>query len=153
MEKLYRNILVALDGSSNAELALDKGINLAKRNQANLYLVHAVDTGPYRGIEMYDVHFTNRVIKQAKELLNGYKQKAEDAGAEHVHVIVNEGSPKTIIPRKIAPEFHVDLILCGAKGVNALERLFIGSVSENIVRQAKCDVLIVRNTEQTDTFK
>ncbi|MEL5941041.1 universal stress protein, partial [Tetragenococcus halophilus] len=38
----------------------------------------------------------------------------------------------------------VDLIILGATGLNAVERLFIGSVSEYVTRNASCDVLIVR---------
>ncbi|KAB5915090.1 universal stress protein, partial [Bifidobacterium adolescentis] len=39
---------------------------------------------------------------------------------------------------------HVDLIMLGATGLNAVERLFIGSVSEYVIRNATCDVLVVR---------
>ncbi|HHQ0107144.1 TPA: universal stress protein, partial [Listeria monocytogenes] len=38
-----------------------------------------------------------------------------------------------------------DLIMCGATGLNAVERLLIGSVSEYIIRHSPCDVLVVRN--------
>jgi nucleotide-binding universal stress UspA family protein len=48
------------------------------------------------------------------------------------------------IPKDVAAKFHADLIIAGATGINAVERLFIGSVSGNIARRAKCDVLIVR---------
>ena len=39
---------------------------------------------------------------------------------------------------------QIDLIMLGATGLNAVERLFIGSVSEYVIRNANCDVLIVR---------
>jgi len=59
-------------------------------------------------------------------------------------VAIEYGSPKVTIAKKLAPNHNVDLIVCGATGLNAVERFFIGSVSESITRYAKCDVLIVR---------
>ncbi|WP_317971105.1 universal stress protein [Sporosarcina oncorhynchi] len=43
---------------------------------------------------------------------------------------------------------QADLIICGAIGLNAVERFIFGSVSENIVCSAKCDVLVIRRPEQ-----
>jgi len=48
------------------------------------------------------------------------------------------------IAKDVANKFEADLIICGATGLNAVERFLIGSVSENIVRQSSCDVLVVR---------
>ncbi|MGF6949449.1 nucleotide-binding universal stress UspA family protein [Neobacillus sp. B4I6] len=44
----------------------------------------------------------------------------------------------------IAKVVKADLIMCGATGLNAVERFLTGSVSEAIVRSAKCDVLVIR---------
>lgn len=49
-----------------------------------------------------------------------------------------------IIAKQIPQDKAVDLIILGATGLNAVERLFIGSVSEYVTRNALCDVLIVR---------
>ena len=57
---------------------------------------------------------------------------------------------KTKISKKIAPDKHVDLIVCGATGLNAVERILIGSVSQHILRYAKCDVLIVRTPKEAE---
>ncbi len=57
---------------------------------------------------------------------------------------MNTGSPKQIIAKEIPEDNHVDLIMLGATGLNAVERLFIGSVSEYVIRNATCDVLVVR---------
>lgn len=58
--------------------------------------------------------------------------------------MIEYGSPKHIIAKEIPEEKEVDLILLGATGLNAVERLFIGSVSEYVIRNATCDVLVVR---------
>ena len=67
---------------------------------------------------------------------------------QNVNVIVEYGSPKTMILKDISKKLDADLIICGATGLNAVERFLIGSVSENIVRSAKCDVLVIRTPEQ-----
>ena len=43
--------------------------------------------------------------------------------------------------------------MCGASGLNAVERFMIGSVSEAIVRHAPCDVLVVRTEEIPEDFE
>ena len=53
-----------------------------------------------------------------------------------------------MISRDLSKKIEADLIICGATGLNAVERFLIGSVSENIVRSAKCDVLVVRTPEE-----
>ena len=53
-----------------------------------------------------------------------------------------------MISRDLLKRLNADLIICGATGLNAVERFLIGSVSENIVRSAKCDVLVIRTPEE-----
>ncbi|MFS0644305.1 universal stress protein [Siminovitchia sp. 179-K 8D1 HS] len=148
MDMSYSHILVAVDGSEPAEWAFRKGIEIAKRNNATLNLVHVVDTSQYHGIELYDVNFTKRAIKRAEELLDGYAQEAKEKGIEKVETLVQEGSPKAVITKHAAKKVGADLIICGAKGMNAVERMFLGSVSEHITRHAECDVLIVRTEKE-----
>ena len=77
----------------------------------------------------------------------GYKKEAEAAGVSKVNVIVDYGSPKSVIAKDLANKVEADLIICGATGLSTVERFLIGSVSEYIVRAAKCDVLVVRTDE------
>jgi len=76
------------------------------------------------------------------------KEKALATGLENVNILVEYGSPKTMISKDLAKKVHADLIICGATGLNAVERFLIGSVSENIVRSANCDVLVIRTPEE-----
>lgn len=140
----YQNILVAIDGSQEAEWAFKKAINIAKENNAKLLLVHVIDTRTFATAEAYDRTIAERADKFASELLENYQKTATDAGLADVDYIVEYGSPKVKIPKDIANKNKVDLIVCGATGLNAVERFFIGSVSEHITRYANCDVLIVR---------
>lgn len=144
----YSQILVAVDGSKEAEWAFKKSVGIAKRNHATLNLVNIIDTRSFAAIEAYDRSIADRAQKFAEDLLNGYKREAEAGGVEKVNIVVDYGSPKTMISRELAERVSADLIICGATGLNAVERFLIGSVSEHIVRSAKCDVLVVRTDDQ-----
>lgn len=144
----YKNILVAVDGSKEAEWAFKKAIEIAKRNNAELLLAHVIDTRTFATVEAYDRTIAERADKFATELLEKYKKQAIDAGVDRVQFLLEFGSPKVRIPKDIARKHQVDLIICGATGMNAVERFFIGSVSEHITRYAPCDVLVVRTEKE-----
>lgn len=144
----YSNILVAVDGSKESELAFKKGAAAAVRNNATLHLAHIIDNRSFGSIEAYDRTIADRTMKNSEELLAKYKQEAEAAGVKNVNVIIEYGVPKVAIPKELAPKLNVDVIICGATGLNAAERFIMGSVSERIVRTAKCDVLVVRRDQE-----
>jgi len=143
----YKNILVAIDGSTEADWAFKKAVEIAKRNSASLLLAHVIDTRSFGLIENYDTVIGDRAEKLALDMLNNYQLQAKEAGVADVQLEIEFGSPKLKLPREIAKSHHVDLIICGATGLNAVERFFIGSVSEHIVRHAPCDVLVVRTNK------
>ncbi|MEM1502391.1 universal stress protein [Domibacillus sp. 8LH] len=143
----YKHILVAVDGSKEAEWAFKKSIQIAKRNGASLNLVHVIDTRSFAAIEAYDRSIADRAAKYGNELLDDYKKEAAAAGVTNINVFVEYGSPKAVIPKNVAKHVEADLIICGATGLNAMERFLIGSVSEHITRAAGCDVLIVRTDD------
>ncbi|MBT2656935.1 universal stress protein [Bacillus sp. ISL-18] len=146
----YQNILVAIDGSKEAEWAFKKGIEIAKRNGSRMILVHVIDTRTFALVEAYDTVIGDRTETQAKEMLEKYQQQAVEAGIKNVQYEIEYGSPKIRIPRDIAKKHQVDLILCGATGMNVVERFFIGSVSEHITRYSPCDVLVVRTIKDAE---
>lgn len=146
----YKNILVAVDGSTEAEWAFKKAIEIAKRNNASLVLAHIIDTRTFATVEAYDRTIAERADVFATELMEKYKRTAMDAGIDNVTYEVDYGSPKVKIPKDIARKHSVDLIICGATGMNAVERFIIGSVSEHITRYARCDVLVVRTDKEDE---
>lgn len=150
MTLTYNEILVAVDGSKESELAFKKSVAIAARNNATLHLVNIIDTRSFAAIEAYDRSIAERAQNFAEELLNGYKQEANKHGVENVNIMVEYGSPKTMISKDLATKVNADLIIVGATGLNAVERFLIGSVSENIVRTSKCDVLVVRTDAPYD---
>ena len=143
MRKHYENILVAVDGSVEADEAFNQAIEMVKDSGANLILAHVVDTRT-NAIEAYDHSTSVRATEFAENLMARYKEVCTQANVTKVEYIIEYGSPKIIITKDIAKTKPIDLIICGATGLNAVERFLIGSVSEYITRHAPCDVLVVR---------
>lgn len=140
----YKQILVAVDGSPEAELALAKSINIAKQNTAALSLIYVVDVRSYSAMTKRVPDLDDEILEYGRELLEKYKKQAEAAGVSSVTVFVTTGSPKKVISRDYANQIEADLIVCGAQGLNALEKYLMGSVSQHIVSNSSCDVLVVR---------
>lgn len=144
MEQQYTKIMVAVDGSEEAELAFKKAVNVAKRNQAELLLAHVIDTRAFQTVSSFDNVLAEQATDMAKQTLADYEKNARTAGVEKVTQVIEYGAPKITIASQIPEKYQIDLIMLGATGLNAVERLFIGSVSEYVIRNASCDVLIVR---------
>lgn len=144
MIQQYKHILVAVDGSDESELAFEKAVNVAKRNQSTLFLAHIIDTRAFQSISSFDDELAEQATELAKQTLAELAAKAQRNGVANVEQIVEYGAPKGILARQLPDEFDIDLIMVGATGLNAVERLLIGSVSEYIIRHAHCDVLVVR---------
>ncbi|AQQ53081.1 universal stress protein [Planococcus lenghuensis] len=150
----YDRILVAVDGSKEAEWAFQKSIGIAQRNRAALFIVNILDARLFQGNKMYDSSVMRggeqQARKAAEKLLNRYKAEAEAAGVKPVEIIIERGSPRVTIPRGVARKIDADLIICGASGLNRVERFIMGSVSQSIARMSACDVLVVRTEEEID---
>ncbi|TWT01877.1 universal stress protein [Planomicrobium sp. CPCC 101079] len=144
MTFVYKQILAAVDGSDEAKWAFQKAIEIAKRNNAGLHLIHVTDLRTYTTMTKRVPDLDDRIYDQGKEFLDRYRKEAEAAGVLKVNTILASGSPKTVISRDYAKQVKADLIVCGAQGLNAVEHFLMGSVSEHIVRSSPCDVLVVR---------
>ena len=145
----YKNILVAIDGSYESELAFEKGVNVALRNNSRLTIAHVIDTRALQSVSTFDAEVYEELQEDAKKLMDQYAEKAKEAGVTNVVTVVEMGNPKTLLATDIPEEQKVDLIMVGATGLNAFERLLVGSSSEYILRHAKVDLLVVRDKEKT----
>ena len=148
MSHQYEKILVAIDGSAEAELAFDKAVNVAKRNDAELLLTHVIDTRALKSVASFDATVYEKLEHEAYDSLTTLENKARVAGVHKVRQIVEFGNPKTLLAVDIPDKEKVDLIMLGATGLNAFERLLVGSSSEYILRNAKVDILVVRDKDK-----
>ena len=147
MMKQYHRIQVAVDGSKEADLAFKKAISAAKRNDAALEILHVIDTRSFQNVSSFDSEMVEQVSNDAKEKLQNYYKQATEAGVKEVHYSIEFGAPKAIIAHQFPKKHQIDLIVLGATGLNAVERILIGSVTEYVTRTADCDVLVCRSNE------
>lgn len=140
----YKTILSPVDGSEESELAFRKAVHVAQKNNAKLLIVHVIDTRAIQTPSGFEGNFTDEIVRQTKVMIDRYESLARERGVQDIETIIDYGSPKVMIAKEIAVEHKSDLIMIGATGLNAVERLFIGSVSEYVIRHAPCDVTVVR---------
>ena len=140
----YSKILVPVDGSNEARLAFEKAIEVAKRNRAQVLIAHIIDTRVLQTPTGFEGNFNEEIQRQTENLFQEYRQYAQEHDFNDIDFVLEYGSPKVYISKNIPKDYQIDLIIMGATGLNAVERLFIGSVSEYVIRNASCDVLVVR---------
>ena len=144
MLQQYQRIMVAVDGSSESELAFKKAVNVAQRNDSELVLAHVIDTRAFQTVSSFDGMLAEQATEMARQTLKDYEDYARKHQVTAVKTVIEYGSPKPIIAKQLPEDHDIDLIMIGATGLNAVERIFIGSVSEYVIRHAGCDVLVVR---------
>lgn len=146
MDQAYTNILVPVDGSKQAELALEKAVVSAKRNGAHIDLLNVVDTRAmaYNFAGMSDGSIAYQLVDKATEYLNDLLKKVKSEGFDSVDIHIRLGNPKTVISMDFPRDHKNDLIVMGASGMSRLQRAVVGSVTSFVKRNARCDVLVVR---------
>lgn len=148
---MYDEILVPTDGSSGTRRAVEHAVDLADRYDARLHALYVVDTGyQYAGTEDdfidWDVVIEGDTA-YGETAVQAVADEAAAAGVETVMAI--RESPQ--IHRAIldyAEDENIDLIAMGTHGRRGLERMFLGSVTERVVRTAEVPVLTVRMDEE-----
>ncbi|MFD1670599.1 universal stress protein [Agrilactobacillus yilanensis] len=150
MNAHYRNILIASDGSPEAQRAFTEAVDLAKLMDAKLYITHVLEHRNYDGSlepSYYSDASDSATLVQAgvRKLLTKMKATAEAQGLTDVSILQPEGNAKEIIANELPIELDIDLIIIGATGRSRTERLLLGSVSDYIIRKANTQVLVVRD--------
>lgn len=140
-------ILVAFDFSDSAELALQHALTLSLEPvERDFHFIVAVD--PHKGLglrqgEVINYQYTEEVQALATEHISNAIAKLQLGGEISMIVHVRIGDAVTQI-LGIAEEIGASLILIGSHGRKGVERVLLGSVSERVVREARCPVLVAR---------
>jgi len=142
----YKNILLALDLHNECDrTTIERAIQIAESNAAQLSLVHAVvHINAYGIAQAYPVVLNieeDQVEIARKELAN----VGEALGIPTERQFVEIGSPKSIIIQK-AIDINADLIIVGSHGRHGIS-LLLGSTANAVLQYASCDVLAVRVAE------
>jgi nucleotide-binding universal stress UspA family protein len=145
MVKHFNNIIVPTDGSNVAKKALKKAIYLAEKTDTKLVVIHVINI-PYvpsvfeTADEIPYVEVHELLKKRGTDILKNAENMAKQSKAS-IELKLLEGHPAEQIVKMSKKN---DLIVIGNKGMTALDRIFLGSVSEYVTHHAACAVMIVK---------
>jgi nucleotide-binding universal stress UspA family protein len=139
-------ILLATDGSEEAQLAATTAADLAEKTNSELHLITVGPDYPLYELPEHpagfeDVLRENR--REAKEMLEQQAKRIEESGGTVKESHLREGRADEEIV-EVAEEIGAGLIVLGSRGHGRLRRALLGSVSDAVVRHAHCPVTIVR---------
>ncbi len=140
-------ILLATDGSEDAELARTTAVDMATSTDSEL---HVVTVAP--GYPSYDVRvpeIVEQLRKQAQNILDEQVEKIERDGGKvaqkHLRIAERHRAQQIV---RVAEEIGASLIVMGSRGLGGVRRALMGSVSDSVVRHAHCPVLVVRHVKE-----
>ena len=154
-------VLLATDGSEEADLATRTAADLADKTGSELHLVHVFGITPWypaypEGFGLGGVELENPELEEdlqrtseqrARELLDAEVKKLRSVGGTLAQAhLVDGGVPQGIV--SLAEEIGAGLIVMGSRGRGGIRRALMGSVSDSVVRHAHCPVMVVRPEEE-----
>lgn len=151
-EITYRNILVAVDGSANSDLALATALSLSRRDNARITLVGVeIDaTGPTAQWAAVSAPSTD-LQADLRDHCRNVLRAAADALPDDVSVTTfhrfGKAGPEIVAQ---AEEDGYDLILLGARGVGKVGSI-LGSVSQHVLHHANTSVMVVHARDDSSS--
>ena len=141
-------ILLATDGSYEAELARVTAVDMATSTDSELHVVH-VGVVPaflenYSGTLGYDRKIYEEMEEESRELLRKLTWQVKVAGGSVAGTYFRVGTVELEIVN-LAEELGADLIVVGCRGHRGIRTLIEGSISAAVIRHAPCPVLVVRS--------
>jgi universal stress protein A len=145
-----RKILVPTDFSEDSDLAFRMALSIAVNYQARIFLLHVISEQSLADYCL-DQNIVDRVLNESIVFSNEKLREVIDKNqqSENIKVIpdVRKGQPYEEILNE-ASERKIDLIVIASHGKTGLQKYFIGSVTEKVMKEAKCPVLLVRSPEK-----
>jgi nucleotide-binding universal stress UspA family protein len=141
-------ILLATDGSEEARLAAQAAAELSKGTDSEVHVAYVLPSPTeLRGHHLYSEEVMRSILEQAEDEANSFlEEQAEQvrgSGGKVVETHLRAGRPdKEIL--KLSEDLDVGTIVIGSRGLGAISRTLMGSVSESVIRHAHCPVFVVR---------
>ncbi len=144
MSNRYSKIMVAVDGSKQAEKAFLEALDLAKDNEAELVIVSIINK-----VELtHSAYAFSKIYAEEKQKIEVEMLKkihdAKEYGLPEIHAIVETGDPRNLIGNVLPEQEAIDLIVMGATGKGAIQQALVGSTTSFVVTHASCSVLVVK---------
>ncbi|EOB2763820.1 universal stress protein [Enterococcus hirae] len=144
MSKRYQKIMVAVDGSKQSEQAFLEALDLAKDNEAELFIVSIINK-----VELtHSAYAFSKIYAEEKQKIEVEMLKkihdAKEYGINDIRAIVETGDPRNLIGTVFPQQEAIDLIVMGATGKGAIQQALVGSTASYVVTHAPCSVLVVK---------
>ena len=139
-------ILIGVDGSPNAALAVDAVARRVWPPDTKAHLVAVLDQAVSTALDWTEDGFEDERTR-VENILATETAKLQASGLR-VSAIVKNGAPKDVLIEE-AERLKSDCIFLGARGLRRLERILLGGVSTAVTARAQCSVEIVRPRETT----
>jgi nucleotide-binding universal stress UspA family protein len=149
---MFKKILVPVDGSRTSRLGLEEAIQLAKEQNATLYILPVVDEvdmlqEPSVASGMFIDDFLRTLRENGKTILSEAEATAKKNHVRARSLIVeNFSSPTSDVILNQAKKLKVNLIVLGTHGRRGIKRLVMGSDAEGVIRNTPVPVLLVRSS-------
>jgi nucleotide-binding universal stress UspA family protein len=144
---MYKQILVPIDGSDTATLALKHAIALAKDQHSTLRLFHVVDLTPaYSTVNApHVVERQNALQVEGQKVISDCSAPVLAAGIQYDSKCITTSEKHTYdLIEEEANRWPADLIVIGTHGRRGIRRMFLGSVAEGLARISSKPVLLIR---------
>ena len=145
---MFTNILAPVDGSQHSIRAALTAVDIAEKYKARVTLLHVINVNQFTGLGSLQAPppITEAVVDNLQEASNTIIDdtlKALPPTQVEIDQLTVWGTPEKAIISEIASKGY-DLVVKGSRGLGTISSLFLGSVSERVLRQSTCPVLIVK---------
>ena len=147
---MLKRMLVAIDGSENADRALDLACDLALKYDAEIHLLHVVrgvaeDPPPeslvkYAELEHLDIR--DAAWSMGNEVLQSAANRVRRVGEVKLTTKLRAGDPSKEIEKAVG-QIEADAVVMGRRGLGPLKEMLVGSVSSKVMRSVSCTCLVV----------
>jgi nucleotide-binding universal stress UspA family protein len=146
---MYKHILVAVDDSDISSQALHEAIEISKKYQAKLRIVHVGNEFyvNYVGVGIDYEHLEKSFEEYGLKLLSKMEATARKSKVDCESLLIEMKTPQERTSEKIieaAKGWPADLLVIGTHGRRGFHHLFLGSVAEEVIRIAPMPVLLIR---------
>ncbi|MCG8397493.1 universal stress protein [Bacillus atrophaeus] len=139
---MYKNILLAADGSEHSIRSAEHAIRIAKLvPDSRVEIIYVKDFSKAKS-EVLHTGSSAELEMERRKKLKPVLEKFEQAGVRH-DVIMKHGEPGPTIV-SYANENQFDILIVGSRGLNSLQEMVLGSVSHKVAKRVNCPVLIVK---------
>ena len=145
---MFKHILGPVDGSSTAQLAVDKAIGLAKAFGSRVTAIFVIDPYPFTGVgtdfAYGQAEYLSAATAEANAAIKVSRTAFEAAGiSAETSVIEANAAWRGVV--QSAKSIEADLIVMGSHGRSGLEKLVLGSVTQAVLSHTHLPVLVVRD--------